>query len=99
MVLVDGGTLQIGGLLIGPQADQIEAMEIYGKVSGGYLGDYGTVTVGEVLQETLSDGKWDGFITDQDQIIAQYVTQDQRNKIQFMVSEHEGGLPCGPYGF
>ena len=92
MVLVDGGTLQIGGLLIGPQADQIEAMEIYGKVSGGYLGDYGMVTVGEVFQETLPDGKWDGFITDQDQIIAQYVTQDQRNKIQFMVSEHEGGF-------
>ena len=89
MVLVDGNTLQIGGLRIGQQADSIKAMERYKNVSNGYLGDYGTVTVGEVFQEMLPDGEWDGFLTDQNQIIAQYATQDQNNKIQFMISENE----------
>lgn len=88
-VLVDGGTIQIGELLIGQQADHIKAMEIYGKVYNGYLGDYGTVTVGDVFYETLPEGEWDVFLTDKDQIIAQYTTLDKNNKIQFMISENE----------
>lgn len=76
----------LGFALLGNESNQ-EAARYISKVQNGYLGDYHTVTVGAVFGEMLSDGDWEGFSTDKDQIIVQYTTQDEKNKIQFMISE------------
>lgn len=55
-------------------------------VQNGYLGNYNTVSIKDVMEYTWADGTWEAYETDDDKKIAEYYLDRDKNLIQFMIT-------------
>lgn len=77
----------VSGEALPVQADYADVIDAVNNVQNGYLGNYDTVTIAEVLEYVLPDGTWDGEEEDSGGVIVEYVSSD--TEIEFSVTDEE----------
>ncbi|MCD7746607.1 MAG: hypothetical protein LUI13_15225 [Lachnospiraceae bacterium] len=80
MMLVPGNVLPV-------QADYADVIDAVNDVQSGYLGNYDTVTIAEVLEYVLPDGTWDGEEEDSGVVVVEYESSDAEINFSVTVGE------------